>query len=97
MRGITRTPLFPILSSQTVNNTRVGNKADMGLIWACLRWGDFLVLSIYAHDFADDNFTNLGSRVRHMPIVRLSRVFRFFLLFWFLQRYTREFSPLNRF
>ena len=29
-------PLFSILSSQTVNNTRVGNKVDMGLIWACL-------------------------------------------------------------
>ena len=27
-------PLFSILSSQAVNNTRVGNKADMGLIWA---------------------------------------------------------------
>ena len=25
-------PLFSILSSQTVNSTRLGNKADMGLI-----------------------------------------------------------------
>ena len=30
MRGATRSPLFSFLSSQTVNNTRVGNKADMG-------------------------------------------------------------------
>nr|DAU87098.1 MAG TPA: hypothetical protein [Caudoviricetes sp.] len=29
-------PLFSILSSQTVNCTRIENKADMGLIWACL-------------------------------------------------------------
>ena len=33
MLGATRIPLFSVLSSQTVNNTRVGNKADMGLIW----------------------------------------------------------------
>lgn len=26
-------PLFSILSSQTVNCTRIENKADMGLIW----------------------------------------------------------------
>lgn len=31
MRGATRTPLFSILSSQTVNNARVLNNADMGL------------------------------------------------------------------
>ena len=31
MLGATRTPLFSILKSQSVNNTRVGNKADMGL------------------------------------------------------------------
>jgi hypothetical protein len=37
MRGITRTPLFSILSSQTVNNIRIGNKADMGLIWDFLK------------------------------------------------------------
>ena len=30
MQGVTRTPLFSILSSQTVNCTRKGNKADMG-------------------------------------------------------------------
>jgi hypothetical protein len=33
MRGATRTPLFLILSSQTVKCTRIENKADMGLIW----------------------------------------------------------------
>lgn len=37
MRGATRSPLFLILISQTVNNTRVGNKADMGLIWDFLK------------------------------------------------------------
>lgn len=32
MRGATIIPLFSILISQTVNCTRVENKADMGLI-----------------------------------------------------------------
>jgi len=31
MRGATRTPLFSILSSQTVNRTVIGNKVYMGL------------------------------------------------------------------
>ena len=30
-------PLFSILSSQTVNCTRIENKADMGLIWVFLK------------------------------------------------------------
>ena len=33
MRGATRNPLFSILSSQTVNCSRIENKANMGLIW----------------------------------------------------------------
>lgn len=36
MLGATRTPLFSILNSQTVNNTRIKNKADMGLVWVFL-------------------------------------------------------------
>ena len=39
-------PLFSILSSQTVNNTRVGNKADMGLIWDLKSLGISRVLSL---------------------------------------------------
>lgn len=30
-------PLFLILSSQMVNCTRIGNKADIGLIWGLKR------------------------------------------------------------
>ena len=86
MLGATRTPLFSILKSQAVNNTRAGNKANMGGI-----------LSIYAHDFADGKFNSPGSRVLHMLIAKLLRVFRSFLWFWFLQRYTREFAHLNHF
>nr|DAK32581.1 MAG TPA: hypothetical protein [Caudoviricetes sp.] len=32
MRGATRMPLFSIFRSQTVNNTKISNKAQMRLI-----------------------------------------------------------------
>lgn len=57
MLGATRNPLFSVLSSQTVNNTRVGNKADMGLILPAITYHQrakvgyyqlaFQVLSVY--------------------------------------------------
>ena len=57
MLGATRTPLFSFLSSQTVNNTRVGNTADMGLILPAITYRQrakvgyyrlvFQVLSVY--------------------------------------------------
>ena len=46
-----------------------------------LRFAIVFLYIRYALPLTNGNLTNLGSRVRHMLIARLSRVFRFFLLF----------------
>lgn len=47
MLGATRTPLLSVLSSQTVNCTRVGNKADMGLIWPTITYHQIMKAGYY--------------------------------------------------
>ena len=47
MLGATRTPLFSILESQSVNNTRVANKADMGLIWPTITYHQIMKVGYY--------------------------------------------------